>query len=104
MCNKLIEQLKDAIITALPYVESEEENPAYKKGAVRKVVAKMNAAIEAQEPVRRSVPESLVSHMSEQEIESQLSLGSLDNETLQAFCSRLLKINEQRIVGGGYDC
>ena len=104
MSSELIENLKDAIITALPYVESEEENPAYKKGAVRKVVIQMSAAIEAREPMRRSLPESLISHMSEQEIESQLSLGSLDNETLQAFCSRLLKINEQRTIGGSYDC
>jgi hypothetical protein len=36
----------DALLTALPYAESEQDNPAYKPGAVAAVVKKMRAAIE----------------------------------------------------------
>lgn len=35
----------EALIAALPYIESELDNAAYKRGAVAKVVAQMNAII-----------------------------------------------------------
>lgn len=37
--------LYEALIAALPYVECELDNAAYKRGAVAKAVAAMNAAI-----------------------------------------------------------
>lgn len=39
------DELLNALVTALPYVESAESDPAYKAGAVAKVVAQMKAAI-----------------------------------------------------------
>lgn len=43
--RKAIDLLMDSLIEALPYVESEIGNPAYKAGAVAKVVARMQAAL-----------------------------------------------------------
>lgn len=38
-------ELLDALITAIPYVETAEVDPAYKPGAVAKVVKQMRAVI-----------------------------------------------------------
>lgn len=38
-------ELLEALYLALPYVESEQDNPAYKAGAVAAVVRQMRAAI-----------------------------------------------------------
>lgn len=42
-------ELQEALIEALPYVESEENNDAYKPGKVKAVVARMRAAIDKSE-------------------------------------------------------
>lgn len=45
----MTDQTLDALILALPYVESAEDDPCYKPGAVAKVVKAMREAIESAE-------------------------------------------------------
>lgn len=45
----VIEDLIDAILEALPFVEDAMADPAYKKGAVKKSVNKIRKAIEVAE-------------------------------------------------------
>jgi meiotically up-regulated gene 157 (Mug157) protein len=40
-----LDDAHEALLLALPYVESEQDNPAYKPGAVAAVVKQMRAAI-----------------------------------------------------------
>jgi len=41
----VLDDVHEALVRALPYVESEQDNPAYKPGAVAAVVKQMRAAI-----------------------------------------------------------
>ena len=43
--EKTVEDMKDAIYTALPFVEEARQDKTYKPGAVDKVVAKMRKAV-----------------------------------------------------------
>jgi len=45
--SELQEALADAALAALPYVESETHNPAYKPGAVSRVAKRLRDALEA---------------------------------------------------------
>jgi plasmid stability protein len=43
--EKTVEDMRDAIYTALPFVEEARQDKTYKPGAVDKVVAKMRKAV-----------------------------------------------------------
>lgn len=53
---KLARQLREALIIALPYIETAEHDPAYKKGAVRKITERVNHAINAGEFLEKLPP------------------------------------------------
>lgn len=41
-----VEELEDALLTALPFVEDRENDPVFKRGYVKKTEAKIRAALE----------------------------------------------------------
>lgn len=41
----LAQELEDALLLALPYVEDAIDDPAYKKGVIRKLVRKIHKAL-----------------------------------------------------------